>query len=151
MEHDDVAALRALYEDFNRRDVEGLMRHFDPEIVIDETEDLAYAARLLRVLGPRFVILSGGYRGREEVQRLFESVWEIAEWFTVEPRELIPIGGRFVVPLLLRARARDTGAEGEAETAHLWRMSHGRATRLQVFADAQQAMAAATALRSRAS
>jgi ketosteroid isomerase-like protein len=145
----DVQALRALYEAFNRRDIEGLMDCFDPAIVIAETTDLEYAARLLRVLGPRFVILSGGYHGREEVRRLFESVWEIAETFTVEPLDFIAAADRIVVPLELRAKARDTGAEGRAGTAHLWEMAGGRATRLQVFADQQGAVAAASTTQAR--
>jgi ketosteroid isomerase-like protein len=139
----NVETLRQIYEAFNDRDIESLMEGFHPEIEIEETQDLAYAAALLRVLGPRFVILSGGYRGQDEVRKLWETVWEISEWFIVEPEDFIPTDGHVVVPLVLNARAKGTGLEGEAPTAHLWTMRDGKGFRLRVFADKQQALAAA--------
>jgi ketosteroid isomerase-like protein len=145
MSEQDVAALRALYDAFNRRDIEQLLGRFDPEIEVEETEDLGYAALLLRVLGPRFVILSGRYQGIDEVRRLFESVWEIAEWFLVEPLEVIEAEHRVIVPLRMGAKAKDTGIEGEAMAVHLWKMRDQRGLRLQVFSDVESALAAARA------
>jgi hypothetical protein len=145
MSEQDVEALRAIYDAFNRCEIEPLLEGFDPDIEVEETEDLGYAALLLRVLGPRFVILSGRYRGIQEVRRLFESVWEIAEWFRVLPLELIEVEGRVIVPLRMEARARDTGIVGEAMTVHLWTMRDGRGLRLQVFPDVESAISAARA------
>jgi uncharacterized protein len=139
----NVETLRQLYEAFNQRDIDELMEGFHPGIEIHETQDLAYAAALLRVLGPRFVILSGGYRGYEEVRKLWETVWEISEWFIVDPEEFIETNDHVVVVLILNARARGTGLEGEARTAHLWKMQDGKGIRLEVFADRPQALAAA--------
>ena len=138
-----VSALRELYSSFNRRDPDGIGRALDPDIEIDATEDLAYAAALLRVLGPRFVILSAGYRGVDEVLGLFRSIWQIAEWLEVTPHEFIQMGDLVVVPLTLRAKGRDDRREGEAETAHLWTMDGAHAVRLQVFPRRGDAMAAA--------
>ena len=143
MSEQDVETLRALYEAFNRCDIEPLLDRCDPEIEIEETEDLGYAALLLRVLGPRFVILSGRYRGIDVVRRLFESVWEIAEWFRVQPLELIEAERRVVVPLRMEAKAKDTGIVGEALAVHLWMMRENRGLRLQVFADVESAISAA--------
>jgi ketosteroid isomerase-like protein len=138
-----VEVLEGIYEAFNRRDIDGLLERFDPEIEVEETEDLAYAAALLRVLGPRFVVLSGGYSGHEEVKRLFETVWEISEWFTARPKDFIPAGDCVIVVLELHARARETGVEGEADTAHLWTMKDGKGRRLRVYADTGKAHEAA--------
>ena len=144
MTQQNVETLRRMYEAFNDRKIDDLMEEFHPQIEIEETQDLAYAAALLRVLGPRFVILSGGYRGRDEVRKLWETIWEISEWFIVEPQEFLDVDGEHVVvPLALNARAKGTGLEGEAPTAHLWTMRDGQGFRLQVFADRQQALAAA--------
>jgi ketosteroid isomerase-like protein len=143
MEDDAVSNLRDLYSAFNRKDREGIRRVLDPDIVVDETEDLAYAAALLRVLGPRFVILSAGYRGIDEVVSLFDTVWEISEWFEVQPSEFMQMGNLVVVPLTLRAKSRHEGREGEAETAHLWTVDGGRARRLRVFPRRGDAVAAA--------
>jgi ketosteroid isomerase-like protein len=139
----DIDVLRDLYSAFNRRDIERLLEAFDPGIEIEPTEDLEYAALLLRVLGPRFVILSGGYRGLEEVRRLFESVWQISDWFRVEPEDFMTVADQVVVPLRLEARAEATGLEGEALTAHLWKLRGGKAVRLQVYASSSDAIAAA--------
>jgi ketosteroid isomerase-like protein len=143
MSEDQVTGLRELYAAFNRHDIDGVMGVLDPEIEVDPTEDLAYAAALLRVLGPRFMILSAGYRGIDEVLGLFRSVWQIAEWFEVEPLEFLQMEDLVVVPLVLRAKARDDGREGEAETAHLWTLSGGHAVRLRVFPRRGDAVAAA--------
>jgi hypothetical protein len=143
MSDEHLTALRELYGSFNRRDLDGVMRVLDPEIVVDPTEDLAYAAALLRVLGPRFMILSAGYNGTGEVAGLFRSVWQIAEWFQVKPFEFIQMEDLVVVALELRAKGRDDGREGDAETAHLWTMSGGNAVRLQVFPRRGDAVAAA--------
>jgi hypothetical protein len=145
MSEQDVEALRALYDAFNHCEIEPLLDGFDPEIEIDETEDLGYAALLLRVLGPRFVILSGRYRGIDEVRRLFESVWEISEWFRVEPLEILEVERSVIVPLRMEAKARDTGIVGEALAVHLWTMRDNRGLRLRVFADTESAISAARA------
>src|SRR6266571_3714402 len=126
MSEQDVEALRAVYDAFNRCDVEPLLDGFDPEIEVEETADLGYAALLLRVLGPRFVILSGRYSGVDEVRRLFESVWEIAEWFRVQPLDFVEAEGRVIVPLRMEAKAKDTGIVGEAHAVHLWAMRERR-------------------------
>jgi ketosteroid isomerase-like protein len=140
-EHEE--ALRGIYDAFNRRDIDGLLDGVHAEIEIDETEDLAYAAALLRVLGPRFVVLSGGYRGHEEVRRLFETVWEISDWFKAEPIEFIAAEDGTIVILKLHARTKETGLEGEAVTAHLWNMKDGKGRRLRVYADTRKAHEAA--------
>ena len=145
MAEPNVALLLELYDAFNRRDIDALMKDVDSEIEVEETEDLGYAALLLRVLGPRFVILSGRYRGRDELRRLFESVWEIAEWFEVEPHDSTEIGDSVVVPLLMRAKAKHTGVEGEAAAVHLWTMRDGKAIGLRVYATVDEAVSAAKA------
>lgn len=139
----DVEVLRRVYEAFNRRDIEALLAGMGPEIEIEETADIGYAALLLRVLGPRFVMLSGHYTGLEEVRRLFETVWEISELFEVEPKEFRAVGGRVIIPLAMKAKAKETGIEGEALTVHLWTMRDGKGARLQVFATVEDALAAA--------
>jgi hypothetical protein len=140
-----IETLRGVYEAFNQRDIEAILIGFVPDIEIEETEDIGYAALLLRVLGPRFVMLSGHYRGLEEVRRLFETVWEIAEFFVVDPQEFRSVGQRVVVPLAMKAKAKETGIEGEALTVHLWTLRDSKGAHLQVFASMAEALAAAGA------
>jgi ketosteroid isomerase-like protein len=145
MSKQDVESLSRLYEAFNSRDMPAMLDCLGADVEIEETSDLEYAALLLRVLGPRFVVLSGGYRGRDEVRSLFETVWAISEWFIVEPQDFIEHGDAVVVPLTLRAKSLDSGAEGEASTVHVWNMSRGKAHRLRVFADRARALDAVQA------
>jgi hypothetical protein len=140
---ESVEVLKGIYEAFNRRDMERLLAGFDPEIEIQETEDLGYAALLLRVLGPRFVVLSGGYHGHEEVQGLFQTVWDISESFAAEPQEFEAVGDQILVTLHLQARATASGVGGEGRTAHLWTMKKKKGSRLQVFATKADALQAA--------
>lgn len=137
------AVLRGIYDAFNRRDIGGVLERFHPDIEVDETEDLAFAAALLRLLGPRFVVLWGGLRGYDEVRSVLESVWEISDWFKAEPQEFIAADDCIVVVLKFHARAKETGLEGEAEAAHLWTMKDGKARRLRVYADTSKAHEAA--------
>ena len=52
----------------------------------------------------------------------------------MEPLDFQEMEDLIAVPLVLRAQSRNGDrAEGEAETAHLWTMRDGRATRLRVF------------------
>lgn len=140
---ESVEVLRGVYDAFNRRDMEGLLAGFDPGIEIQETEDLGYAALLLRVLGPRFVVLSGGYHGHEEVQGLFQTVWDISDSFVAEPEEFVAVGAQIVVTLHLQARAKTSETGGEGRTAHLWTMKGKKGSRLQVFANKADALEAA--------
>jgi ketosteroid isomerase-like protein len=139
----DVEVLARLYEAFNRRDMRGILDCLDPRIEIFPTDDLEYAALLLRVLGPRFVVLSGGYRGHDEVRQLFETVWAISDWFSVEAEDFVEHAGAVVVPLIMRARSADSGAEGEARTTHAFTMANGRARTMRVYANPGRALAAA--------
>lgn len=140
-EHEEV--LRGIYEAFNRRDIDQVLDGFHPEIEVEETEDLAFAAALLRLLGPRFVVMWGGLRGHKEVRGLLETVWEISDWFKAEPQEFIGQEDRVIAVVKMRARAKETGLEGEAEAAHLWTMKDGKCHRLRVYADTSKAHEAA--------
>src|SRR5919197_6023024 len=140
MHEGQIEVIRGIYDSFNRHVLDGILEGMHPDVEVAETQDLEYAAALLRVLGPRFVVLSAGYRGQEEVKKLFEAVWSIAEWFVAEPQEFVEGDEWVVVVLTLRARARGTGLEGEAQTAHYWEMRDGKGARLAVYTDKAKAL-----------
>ena len=138
----DVAALRSMYEAFNRRDLAGLLEHLHADIVASSPDDLEFAALMLRLLGPRFVVLLGTYHGKEEVRRLFEAMWGISEHFVVEPLGYDELDEGVAVPITLRARALDAGIEGEVTIAHAWTFADGKAITLRAFADRERAVSA---------
>jgi ketosteroid isomerase-like protein len=138
----DLDALRSIYEAFNRRDLPAMLEHMHPDIEATSQDDLEYAALMLRLLGPRVVVLLGNYRGSEEVRRLFEAMWAISEHFAVEAEDFVELEEGIVVPVRLRATALDSGLEGEIPNAHAWTFSEGKATSLRVFTDRDRAISA---------
>ena len=142
MSERDVAALRSMYEAFNRRDLAGLLEHLHPDIEASSPDDLEFAALMLRLLGPRFVVLLGTYRGKEEVRRLFEAMWAISERFAVEPEDYLELEEGVVVPIVMQATSVDAGIDGEVRIAHQWTFVDAKAVTLRLFADAERAISA---------
>jgi ketosteroid isomerase-like protein len=85
-------------------------------------------------------IVERGYDGFERFLRRWGAVWEDYEF---EPEEFLEGGGSVLV--LGRARARSRGSDVEIEqfVGHLWTMEEGRAIRLQVFHDRDEALSVA--------
>jgi ketosteroid isomerase-like protein len=81
-----------------------------------------------------------GYDGFERFLRRWGAVWEDYEF---EPEEFLEGGGSVLV--LGRARARSRGSDVDIEqfVGHLWTMEDGRAIRLRVFHDRDQALSVA--------
>jgi len=142
MSKEDLEVLHRLYDAFHRRDMPAMLEIFDPEIEVSAPEGLEYAAVMMRLLGPRFVVLLDGYHGHEEVRRLYEAMWSIAARFTVAPREFVDREGEVFVPVVLSAETADSGMEGQAEGAHIWTLAGGRVTSLRVYSDRARALAA---------
>jgi ketosteroid isomerase-like protein len=82
------------------------------------------------------------YRGPEGMTRYFESFYEAMDEIRFEPREFREIGDWVVVPFLLTARGRSTGLTAEQEAVMAWKLRDGRAVRLEVFAELEEALAA---------
>jgi len=142
MSEQHLAVLRRLYDAFHRRDMPAMLEIFDPHIEVSAPEGFQYAATMMRLLGPRFVVLLESYRGHDEVRRLYEAMWAISAQFTVDPKEFVQRGDQVFVPVVLRAQTADGGTEGEVEAAHLWTLAGDRVTSLQVFGDRRRALAA---------
>jgi ketosteroid isomerase-like protein len=140
-QHLDV--LTRLYDAFNRRDMPGMLECMDPDIEVSAPEGLEYAAVMMRLLGPRGVVLLDKYHGHDEVRRLYEALWSISGRFTVDPKDFVVHGEAVVVPAVLRAVTADAGTEGEVQVAHLWTLAGGKVTSLRIYVDADRAAAAA--------
>ena len=135
--------LTRLYDAFNRRDMPGMLECFDPDIEVSAPDGLEYAAVMMRLLGPKGVVLLDKYRGRDEVRRLYEALWTISARFTVDAGDFVERGEAVVVPAVLRAATADAGTEGEVNVAHLWTLAGGKVTSLRIYVDAERAIAAA--------
>ena len=142
MPEQNLDVLGRLYEAFNRRDMPGMLECFDPEIEVSAPDGLEYAAVMMRLLGPRGVVLLDKYRGHDEVRRLYEALWTISAQFTVDAKDFVEHEGAVVVPAALRAVTADAGTEGEVHVAHLWTLAGGKVTSLRIYVDLDRARAA---------
>jgi ketosteroid isomerase-like protein len=123
------AVARHLMDTFNRRDLDALCEHLDPDI-----EWI-----------PIMAALEGRvYRGHDGVRQWVEDLaadWDYFETFQDDFRQM---GDRLLVFGRWRARARTSGVELDGEQA-TWMMdvANGKVTRLQTFTDREEALRAA--------
>ena len=142
MPEQHLEVLTRLYDAFNRRDMPAMLACMDPAMEVSAPDGLEYAAVMMRLLGPRGVVLLDKYRGHDEVRRLYEALWTISAHFTVDPGSFVQRAGAVVVPARLRAATADAGTEGEVSVAHLWTLEGDKVTSLRIFVDTDRAIAA---------
>ena len=129
MSGDRAEIIRASYEAFNRRDVEGLREWLHPEFEVE--------------LGSSMGFDRGNYRGEQGLQRFFASYWDAFEEISIEVEELIGKGDAIVALIRARGRGAGSGAEVDARGPHLWIFRDGRVVRLALYEPLSEALAAA--------
>ena len=80
-------------EAFNQRDVDYIVRDYDPEVVADWSRSRGAEA--------------GIYRGQEAVLGLWRTYFEMFDRITISPDEFIECGDHIVVPNRAHFRRRD--------------------------------------------
>jgi uncharacterized protein len=85
----------------------------------------------------------GTYRGPDGVKRWWEEFYEAMEEVRLEPQEFLQVGEHVVVPFEIVTRGRATGLETRMPAVQVWSLRDGKAIRLDVYADLEQAIAAA--------
>jgi ketosteroid isomerase-like protein len=123
----DLAALRAGYEAFNRRDFEALLALFDPDIELLQDASVAPDA--------------GVFRGPEGATQFFEIILAGFEELEFVPEEMIDAGDQVVVVAAARGRGKASGVEVEARFTHVWTLRNGKAVRAVYYADHAKALA----------
>jgi ketosteroid isomerase-like protein len=130
MSEDLIARVRSGYEALNRRDFDGWMQQFDPDV---EVHELAEA--------PEPVV----HRGPEGVRRWLEQQDEVFEEFWMEPTEIVVSGDVVLATVVLHGRGRGSSAPVTIKLFHVLKMRDGRVLRARGFldeADARRAVAA---------
>ena len=126
MSQENLDAIQRHYKAFNQGDLGALMRSVpsDAEFVNEAFGET--------------------YRGREQIRKMFEELWEVVEDYRVEPEALIERGDQIVVSVRMSGRFRHTGiSEGEgitAEMAHVLTMRDGKIVRNRVCRDKARAL-----------
>ena len=128
MSRGDIETLRAEYEAFSRQDWNTAFDAALPDFEL-QTPDSA----------PQY----GTYRGVDAARRAFEDFFEAYEDVVIEPEEFFERGDSIVVFFRMRARPYGSSATVEIRAAHLWTMRDGKAARLEIFPQRENAMKAA--------
>lgn len=125
----NVEAVRSGFEALRDDGVEALLEMIAPEFEVTAPASLAAEPDT--------------YRGPDGVRRYFDSFYEAMDEISFEPRSFREVGGRVVVEFTLRARGRTTGLEFSQEAVQVWTVRDGKAIRLDVYAELDEALAAA--------
>ena len=124
-----VERVREGYEAFNRGDLDGFLDFLAPDVEWLEPSEGAQG---------------DVHNGREEVRRFIQLGLEAWGEYRAEPEQILEAGAdRVLVLVHARARGRASGLEMEAPVAHLITLLEGRVTRLEMFAERSEALAAA--------
>ena len=82
------------------------------------------------------------YRGPEGVRRYFDSFYDAMDEIRFEAHDFRDVGEWVVVSTTVTARGRSSGLEFDQSIVQAWRVRDGKAIRLEVFADVEEALAA---------
>jgi ketosteroid isomerase-like protein len=117
------------YEALARGGFEDWLPYFDSEFEMTTPPDLASEP--------------GTYRGQEGVRRWWEEFYEAMDEVRLEPHDFLAVGEYVVVPFEIVTRGRTTGLETRMRAVQVWHLRDGKAIRLDVYAELEQAVAAA--------
>jgi uncharacterized protein len=83
------------------------------------------------------------YHGHEGVRAALQQTFETFEIVEFEPERFVETGDQVVVVIRMRGKGKGSGVPVEDRIAHHWTLRDGRAWRLQVYSDPEEAIAAA--------
>jgi ketosteroid isomerase-like protein len=127
----NVAIVRAGLEAFQRGDVESFLAFLDPEVELISPPELPNPAHST---------------GRDGYVQWYGRWLEAWETFEVEAEEFEPVGERHVVMRVIqRGVGKGSGIEVEMPAFYMLEVEGGMATRVHLYADREQAVAAAEA------
>jgi ketosteroid isomerase-like protein len=124
MSQENVDAVRASYEAFNRRDFDALFEYYDPDIVWEQDEKF---------------VEPGTHYGHAGVRQVFNSIFESFQDFQVEVEETFDLGDRVLAILRVSGTAKLTGMELATPGGHLFWFRDGKAVKLKLFVDPAEA------------
>ena len=128
MSQENVEKVREFIAAYNRRDFEGAVASFDPQI------DWVLPARQS----------SDSCRGPDEVRRFWEGLDETMEELRLDPQEFLHAGDHVATRLRYYGRGKGSGLEIETEMYHqVATFRGGRIVRMEYFGSWPEALEAA--------
>ena len=103
---------------------------WDPDLVLNQSSDLLDA--------------TGAFHGYEGLRKVFGEIAESFREIAWEPVEVIPLGDeRYLVKVTISGHGKGSGISLRREIGHLFTLREGRAARVDVHWDWEQAREAA--------
>ena len=127
MSGENVEIVRNGFEAWDRHDYEAAASHFSPDVEIDVTD---------RVLNPAI------YSGLDGAMRFRDEIAETWDEFHVEIEDLVSAGDEVVVLVRSSGLGRASGAQVDSRAAWVAAVREQRITRLRLYRDRSQALAA---------
>ena len=121
----DVEQMRRAYEGLSRGDVEGALGLIDPEVEVRDRPEAP---------DPQT------YHGFDGVRAAVQTTFDAFDLVEFEPERFIESGDHIVVVIRLRGTGKGSGVPVEDRIAHLWTMRDGKAWRMQVYSDPDEAI-----------
>jgi uncharacterized protein len=125
MSQENLDAVKAGYEAFNRRDFDELFEFYGSEIVWEQGEGF---------------VEPGVRHGHEGVRGAFDSLFDGFDDFQIEVLELIDLGDdRVLAVTRVTARGRGSGVEVDNVGSSIWTLRDGKAVRVQLYLERARA------------
>ena len=131
MSQENVEEFKRATDAANRRDIESFLEMLDPEV--------EWHPGLVTLLEGETTV----YRGREEVRKLLQDIFEAFADFRFDFSEIRDLGDRIVAVGEMRGRGTESGVEIESPWAFLIQLRNGKATHVRVYLDPEEALEAA--------
>jgi ketosteroid isomerase-like protein len=128
MSSQNMDLVRGGFEALSEGGVEALLPFIHPEFEVTTPANLAAEPDT--------------YRGHDGVRRYFDSFYDAMDEVRFEPQELREAGERVIVAVTLMARGRTTGIETRQEFAMAWSLRDGKAVRVEVYGNLDEALGA---------
>jgi uncharacterized protein len=125
MSRENVEVVRRSLAAWNRGDLEGALRDFDPRVEVDWSESL----------GPQ----RGVYSGIEKSRQFLEEWLALFDEVEIRPEEFIDTGDHVLVPNCGYALGRD-GVRVEARSTQVFTLRGGKIVRLRLYQEKQAAL-----------
>ena len=115
------------YAAFARGDMKAVLEFIDPEIEVHE---------------PGGGVEPGVRRSIDGFLASIRNVQEVWEDFALEPEEVIELEDRLLVRVLMRGTGKGSGVPIHTRVAHLWTVREGRAVKLEMWTNWDEALEA---------
>jgi ketosteroid isomerase-like protein len=131
MSQQNVEIVRRMYEAWLASDFSTVYATLDESIELNPDPEAAWVG------------IGEVYRGHDGMRSYMRSVYEAFDEYRPEIEQLIDAGDQVLTLAIEHGRGRGSGAEVEAhKTAHLWTLRDGKAVRLDLYLNRDEALKA---------